>query len=97
VVIYAPLVFGAALIVGACFFGTTGADFGWTVGLGIVLGVGRLGFALVSGFSLGGSFGAVLTFHSGLTFGIPPDRVAVKLRMSLSKKMSNEMFGIWTV
>ena len=59
------------------------------VGLGVVvLGAGVICF--------GGSFGADLTFHSGFTFGAPWALVAVRLMKSLSKKISNEMFGIWT-
>ena len=48
-----------------------------------------------AGSSFGGSFGAVLTFQSGLILGAPWDLVAVKFRKSLSKKMSKLILGIW--
>jgi hypothetical protein len=47
------------------------------------------------GISLGGSLGAVRTFHSGLALGVVLPREAEMLMKSWSKKISNEMFGIW--
>lgn len=46
------------------------------------------------GSALGGSLGAVLVFQAGFTLGAPCARVAVMLMKSVSKKTSNEIFGI---
>lgn len=59
---------------------------GRPAGLGVAVGS--------AGCSLGGSFGAVRTFHSGLAFGACLPRDAETLMKSWSKKMSNEMLGI---
>lgn len=60
---------------------------GRPAGLGVAVGS--------AGCSLGGSFGAVRTFHSGLALGACLPRDAETLMKSWSKKMSNEMLGIW--
>lgn len=52
------------------------------------------GFA---GCSLGGSFGAVRTFHSGLAFGACLPRDAEMLMKSWSKKTSKDKLGIGIV
>lgn len=59
-------------------------------------GAGRGVDAESSGVCLGGNLGAVRTFHSGFALGACLPRDAEMLKKSWSKKMSKEMFGIWT-
>ena len=87
----------AWLDVSSVGFSSSGALIDLAGGLVELIGGRPAGRGVLAGSgccSLGGSFGAVRTFQSGLAFGACLPRDAETLMKSWSKKMSNDTLGI---